>query len=146
VGSLRRSAALGADPCWTWRARPEPESGRHRVSGRKVILVGMLSGHLAWGSGPVDGSRHDIHCLGESDLLEGTDPSFSSGDTGFIGAGMITPIRKRNIATSWTGRKIQHRDRQIPAGHRTGSSPTLKTWRINQAQSAPGAAALVRVS
>jgi hypothetical protein len=35
-----------------------------------------------------------MHCLRESGLLEETDPSLFSGDTGFIGAGMITPIRK----------------------------------------------------
>jgi hypothetical protein len=35
-----------------------------------------------------------MHCLRESGLLEETDPSFFSGDTGFIGAGMITPTRK----------------------------------------------------
>lgn len=81
-------------PCWTWRAHPELKSGKHRASGLKVILACTLSGQLTWISDPVNGSRHDMHCLRESGLLEETDPSSFSGDTGFIGAGMITPIRK----------------------------------------------------
>jgi DDE superfamily endonuclease len=81
-------------PCWTWRAHPELKSGKHRASGLKVILACTLNGHFMWVSDPVNGSRHDMHCLRESGLLEETDPSFFSGDTGFIGAGMITPIRK----------------------------------------------------
>ena len=81
-------------PCWTWRAHPELKSGKHKASGLKVILACTLNGHLMWVSDPVNGSRHDMHCLKESGLLEETDPSFFSGDTGFIGAGMITPIRK----------------------------------------------------
>jgi hypothetical protein len=81
-------------PCWTWRAHPELRSGKHKASGLKVILACTINGHLMWVSDPVNGSRHDMHCLRESGLLEETDPSFFSGDTGFIGAGMITPIRK----------------------------------------------------
>jgi hypothetical protein len=91
-------------PCWTWRAHPELKSGRHRASGLKVILSRTLNGRLARISGPVNGSRHDMHCLKESGLLEDTDPSFFSGDTGFISAGMITPIRKPRTRAC-TGRK-----------------------------------------
>jgi hypothetical protein len=35
-----------------------------------------------------------MHCLRESGLLDGMDPAVLAGDTGFIGAGMITSIRK----------------------------------------------------
>jgi hypothetical protein len=73
---------------------PEMRSGKHRASGLKVILACTINGHLMWISDPVNGSRHDMHCLRESGLLEDTDPSFFSGDTGFLGADMITPIRK----------------------------------------------------
>lgn len=81
-------------PCWSWRAHPGLWSGKHKATGMKVILACTLSGHLGWISDPVDGSRHDMHCLRESGLLDGIDPDVLSGDTGFIGAGMITSIRK----------------------------------------------------
>jgi hypothetical protein len=73
---------------------PGAEVGRHMASGLKVIPARTLNGRLARTSGPVDGSCHDMHCLKEPGLLEDTGPSFSSSDTGFTGAGMITPIRK----------------------------------------------------
>lgn len=81
-------------PCWTWRAHPELKSGKHKASGLTILLACTINGHLAWVSDPVDGSRHDMHCLKESGLFDETDPSFFTGDTGFIGAGMITPIRR----------------------------------------------------
>jgi DDE superfamily endonuclease/Helix-turn-helix of DDE superfamily endonuclease len=81
-------------PCWTWRAHPELKSGKHKATGMKVLLACTLSGHLMWISDPVTGNHHDMYCLRESGLLEGTDASAFSGDTGFIGAGMLTPIRK----------------------------------------------------
>jgi hypothetical protein len=81
-------------PCWTWRAHPELKSGKHKASGLKVLLACTLTGNLSWISDPVDGSRHDMHCLKESGLLEEIDPVMLSGDTGFIGAGMVTSVRK----------------------------------------------------
>lgn len=81
-------------PCWTWRAHPELKSGKHKASGFKVILACTLAGRLSWISGPVTGNHHGMYCLKESALLDGIDSSAFSGDTGFIGAGILTPIRK----------------------------------------------------
>lgn len=81
-------------PCWTWRAHPELRSGKHRATGLKALLACTLSGRLAWISDPVTGNHHDMYCLKESGLLDGTDTSAFSGDTGFVGSGMLTPIRK----------------------------------------------------
>jgi DDE superfamily endonuclease/Helix-turn-helix of DDE superfamily endonuclease len=81
-------------PCWTWRAHPELKSGKYRATGLKVLLACTLSGRLAWISDPVTGNHHDMYSLKESGLLDGADPALFSGDTGFIGSGMITPFRK----------------------------------------------------
>jgi hypothetical protein len=35
-----------------------------------------------------------MHCLGESGILSGVDAGRWIGDKGYVGAGMITPIRK----------------------------------------------------
>jgi DDE superfamily endonuclease len=81
-------------PRWKRRAHPELRSGKHRATGLKALLACTLSGRLAWISGPVTGNHHDMYCLKESGLLDGTDTSAFSGDTGFVGSGMLTPIRK----------------------------------------------------
>jgi hypothetical protein len=51
-------------------------------------------GKLAWISDPVNGRRHDYHCLEESGVLQAMNPQNWIGDKGYIGSGMITPYRK----------------------------------------------------
>jgi DDE superfamily endonuclease len=81
-------------PCWSWAAHPELYSGKHKTTGMNVQVACTLSGHLAWISDPVAGSRHDTYCLSESGVLLTLDPSDWVGDKGYVGKGMITPIRK----------------------------------------------------
>lgn len=81
-------------PCWTWRAHPELRSGKHRATGMKVLLACTPSGRLAWISDPATGNHHDFYILKEAGLAGGDGPSVFCGDSGFIGSGMITPIRK----------------------------------------------------
>jgi hypothetical protein len=81
-------------PCWSWASRPELYSGKNKTAGLNVQVACTLDGGLAWISDPVDGSRHDTHCLRESGVLLTLDASRWIGDKGYIGNGMITPIRK----------------------------------------------------
>jgi hypothetical protein len=81
-------------PCWSWASRPELYSGKHKTTGLNVQVACTLDGHIEWISDPVDGSRHDTHCLRESGVLLTLDPAIWIGDMGYIGNGMITPIRK----------------------------------------------------
>lgn len=81
-------------PCWSWAAHPELYSGRRKTTGMNVQVACTLDGHIAWISDPVPGSRHDTHCLGESGILLNVDPSTWMGDKGYVGTGMITPIKK----------------------------------------------------
>ena len=81
-------------PCWTWRAHPELRSGKHKATGMKVLLACTPDGRPAWVSDPVNGKHHDMRILKESGLLEGSNPSVFCGDGGFVGTGIITPIRK----------------------------------------------------
>lgn len=53
-----------------------------------------LAGKLAWIAGPIDGSRHDNHCLRESGALITLDPADWIGDKGHVGNDVITPIKK----------------------------------------------------
>jgi DDE superfamily endonuclease/Helix-turn-helix of DDE superfamily endonuclease len=81
-------------PCWSWAARPELYSGKHKTTGVNVQVACTLAGRLAWISDPVDGSRHDSYCMDESGVLITMDPGNWAGDKGYVGHGMITPFKK----------------------------------------------------
>src|SRR5689334_22384114 len=81
-------------PCWSWAAHPELYSGKHKTTGLNVQVAATLDGQLAWISDPIDGSRHDSHCLAEAAVLTGMDAGKWLGDKGYVGNNMITPIKK----------------------------------------------------
>jgi hypothetical protein len=81
-------------PCWSWASSPELYSGKHKTTGMNVQVACTIYGRLAWISDPVSGSRHDNYCLGESGVLLTLSPENWIGDKGYVGNGMITPIRK----------------------------------------------------
>ncbi len=45
-------------PCWSWASHPELYSGKHKTTGMNVQVACTLSGHLAWISDAIDGTRH----------------------------------------------------------------------------------------
>jgi hypothetical protein len=81
-------------PCWSWASHPELYSGKHKTTGMNVQVACTLAGSLSWISDPIEGSRHDTHCLRESEVLLTHDPSNWIGDKGYVGNKMITPIKK----------------------------------------------------
>lgn len=81
-------------PCWSWRHRPTLYSGNHQTTGMKIQLACTLKGRLAWISDPTEGNRHDSYCLHESGVLHTLNTAYWIGDKGYIGKGVITPIRK----------------------------------------------------
>jgi hypothetical protein len=81
-------------PCWSWAHRPGLYSGKHKTTGFNVQIACSQEGQLLWVSDPIEGSRHDTWCLGESGVLDGHDAINWIGDKGYIGNGMITPFRK----------------------------------------------------
>jgi hypothetical protein len=81
-------------PCWSWASAPGLYSGKHKTTGMNVQVACTLEGEIAWISDPVGGSRHDMHCIGESGALSGVTPGSWIADKGYIGSGMITPVRK----------------------------------------------------
>jgi DDE superfamily endonuclease len=81
-------------PCWSWHGQRQLYSGKHQTTGLNVQVACDLAGRLAWISDPVDGRRHDSAVLNLSGVLETLQPANWIGDKGYIGNGMITPIRK----------------------------------------------------
>jgi hypothetical protein len=65
-----------------------------RPPAQKSQVACTIYGKLAWISDPVNGSRHDNYCLGESGVLRTLDPQNWIGDKGYIGNKMIAPFRK----------------------------------------------------
>jgi hypothetical protein len=117
-------------PCWSWACRPELYSGKHTTTGMNVQVACTLDGRLAWISDPIDGSRHDSFCLGESGVLLTLDSGRWIGDKGYVGNGMITPIKKPECREllDWEKEfntqinKIRYVIEQVIAN--------FKTWRI----------------
>jgi hypothetical protein len=81
-------------PCWSWRGQRQLYSGKHKTTGLNVQVACDLDGRLAWISDPVEGCRHDSAALHLSGVLDTLPPENWMGDKGYIGKGMITPIRK----------------------------------------------------
>ena len=82
-------------PCWSWAGHKELYSGKHKTTGLNVQIACDLYGRLAWISDPIDGCRHDSAALKISGVLDTFDPADWMGDKGYVGAGMITPIKRR---------------------------------------------------
>jgi len=83
-------------PCWSWASEPGLYSGKHKTTGMNVQVVCTLDGELVWISDPIPGARHDVFCLDTSAALDGLNPRDWTGDKGYVGRGMITPIKKTN--------------------------------------------------
>lgn len=81
-------------PCWSWSGHRELYSGKHHTTGMNVQVVCNLYGRLAWISDPVDGCRHDSAALKISGVMDTHDPGNWMGDKGYVGADMLTPIKK----------------------------------------------------
>ena len=81
-------------PCWSWSKRPELYSGKHHTTGVNLQVACTLAGQLAWISKPSAGSVHDAKAIKESGFLTALNGQSHIGDKGYIGLGMITPVKK----------------------------------------------------
>ena len=81
-------------PCWSWSKRPELYSGKHHTTGVNLQVACTLTGQLAWISKPSAGSVHDAKAIKESGFLTTLNAHNHIGDKGYIGLGMITPVKK----------------------------------------------------
>jgi DDE superfamily endonuclease len=117
-------------PCWSWAAHPELCSGKHKTTGMNVRIACTLAGKLAWISDPIDGSRHDSHCLHESGVLVTLDPADWIADKGYVGNGMVAPVRKPQFREllDWEKEFNKHVSRIRAVIERVIAD--FKTWRI----------------
>ena len=91
--------------------RPELYSGKHKTTGMNVQVAATLDGQLAWISDPIDGSRHDSHCLTEAAVLTGVSQILQA-NPGAAGAALQTALsdqvdtRLTAIATLRSGKYV----------------------------------------
>jgi transposase len=118
-------------PCWSWKARPDLYSGKHKRTGMNLQVACDFDGQIAWISDPLPGSTHDVIALDQSGLLDGVKPSNWVADRGYQGRGMITPLKKQPGQVS-----LPHHDRVYNRSINKIRSAVeraiahLKTWRI----------------
>ena len=93
-------------------------------------LACTIYGKLAWISDPVDGSRHDSHCVEESGVLITMNPENWIGDKGYIGNNMITPFRKPRRAEFEPGEKEYNKSIAQIRWIVEQAIANFKTWRI----------------
>ena len=117
-------------PCWSWSKCPELYSGKHHATGVNLQVACTLTGQLAWISPPLPGSMHDAKAIRESGFLETLDATTHSGDKGYIGLGMITPVKKpaygeltdSDRRNNTTINRVRYLIERVIAN--------LKTWRV----------------
>ena len=117
-------------PCWSWRDRPELYSGKHHTTGVNLQVACTLAGHLAWISPPLPGSMHDAKAIKESGFLTTLNGQSHIGDKGYIGLGMITPVKKpahgeltdTDKRNNTTINRVRYLIERVIAN--------LKTWRV----------------
>jgi hypothetical protein len=117
-------------PCWSWHGQRQLYSGKHKTTGLNVQVACDLRGRLAWISDPVDGCRHDSVALKISAVLETLEPAHWMGDKGYIGRGMITPIRKPACRKLLDWEKEFNRDVNRIRYLIERAIANFKTWRI----------------
>lgn len=117
-------------PCWSWAGHPELYSGKHKTTGMNVQVVCDVYGRLAWISDPVDGRRHDTAALRLSGVLDTLAPAQWMGDKGYIGNGMITPIRKPPYRALLDWEKAFNAEVNKIRYQIERTIANIKTWRI----------------
>ncbi|MEI2779431.1 MAG: transposase family protein [Tetrasphaera sp.] len=117
-------------PCWSWADIPDLYSGKHHTTGVNVHIAATLSGRLLWVSDPLPGSTHDLTALRTHGVLDTEDLLTIVADKGYIGAGLITPIKKPPGGELTDDRKQFNKELNAIRATIERTIAHLKTWRI----------------
>lgn len=117
-------------PCWSWADHPELWSGKHHTTGLNVQVACTLGGDLAWISDPAPGKTHDVKAIRDSGLISTDSHTEHLGDKGYIGLGMITPMRKPPGSELLDWQKAFNKQVNSIRYQIERTIANLKTWRI----------------
>jgi DDE superfamily endonuclease len=93
----------------------------------------------------VDGARHDVYCLDESAALHALDPDDWTSDKGYVGRGIVSPIKKTTYRDmlDWEHEfnkginSVRATVERVIAHPRTGRSSTAISWAAGTPISSP---------
>lgn len=118
-------------PCWSYREHAELWSRKKNTSGFNAQLVSLLDGDPVYISDPLPGKTHDAGAFKDSPVAEIVRNSGGGiADKGYIGTGMVTPMRKPRYGEFSVGDKEYNRQvssLRAPVERAIGH---FKSWRI----------------
>ena len=117
-------------PCWSWAQAPELYSGKRHTSGHTHQVLVTLDGRLRHLSDPLPGCTHDTRAPRESGLLEVLDAANAIGDKGYLGTGILTPVRKPKGRPLPPGQKDFNAQVNSLRAVVERAISHLKTWRV----------------
>jgi hypothetical protein len=118
-------------PCWSYRQHRELWSRKLTTSGFNAQLVCLLNGDPVYISGPLPGGTHDVTAFKETPVAEIVRNSGGGiGDKGYIGSGMVTPMRKPRNGEFSPGDKAYNKEVAALRAPVENFIAHFKAWRI----------------
>jgi len=117
-------------PWWSWADAPELRSGKHHTTGHNHQVVADLDGRLLHVGDPLPGRTHDTRAVRDTGLLATLDPANTIADKGYLGTGILTPIRKPPGAELLEWQKTFNTQVNSLRAVVERVIANLKTWRI----------------
>ena len=117
-------------PCWSWADAPQLYSGKHRTTGHNHQVMVTLDGRLLHVSDSLPGRTHDTRAVRDTDLLEVLDTANTIADKGYLGTGILTPVRKPPGGELSEGQKDFNAQINSLRAVVERAIAHLKTWRI----------------
>ena len=118
-------------PCWSYRGHRELWSRKLTTTGFNAQLICLLNGEPVYISGPLPGGTHDITAFKESPAAEIVRHSGGGiGDKGYIGSGMVTPMRKPRRGEFSPGDRAYNKEVAALRAPVENFIAHFKAWRI----------------
>ena len=118
-------------PCWSYKGHRELWSRKLTTTGFNAQLICLLGGGPVYISDPLPGSTHDMAAFKISPVEEIVNNSGGGiGDKGYIGSGMVTPVRKPRNGELSIGDKAYNRRVSSLRAPVEQFIAHFKSWRI----------------
>jgi hypothetical protein len=118
-------------PCWSYKEHRELWSRKLTTTGFNAQLICLLNGSPVYISDPLSGGTHDVTAFKESPVSEIVQNSGGGiGDKGYIGSGMVTPMRKPRNGEYSPGDKAYNKEVSALRAPVEKFIAHFKSWRI----------------
>ncbi|MDO4897816.1 MAG: transposase family protein [Rothia sp. (in: high G+C Gram-positive bacteria)] len=118
-------------PVWNWRSQGRKlYSGKHKRTGYNHQVLCTLEGRLLAITDPIEGARHDAFAFREHRLDQLLDLSSTLGDKGYVGLGILTPVKKPVGGRLSKEQKVVNRVLNAKRSVVERVIAQIKTWRV----------------